>query len=99
MEKNEGTDLERYVVYADLVLCGLFILIGVRLWKRAVCAGLLACMAVSSVCQVRMAREHLVEGDWMEEFQDSDLKEAMRQIRKEDTDDGGSGTRAEKGGG
>ena len=84
--KDEGiTDLERYVVYADLVLCGLFILIGVRLWKRAVCAGLLACMAVSSVCQVRMAREYLVEADWMEEFQDSDLKEAMQQIRKEDT--------------
>ena len=84
--KDEGiTDLERYVVYADLVLCGLFILIGVRLWKRAVCAGLLACMAVSSVCQVRMAREHLVKADWMEEFQDSDLKEAMQQIRKEDT--------------
>ena len=35
--RDEGiTDLERYVVYADLVLCGLFILIGVRLWKRAV---------------------------------------------------------------
>ena len=84
--RDEGiTDLERYVVYADLLLCGLFILIGVRLWKRAVCAGLLACMAVSSVCQVRMAREHLVKADWMEEFQDSDLKEAMQQIRKEDT--------------
>ena len=84
--RDEGiTDLERYVVYADLVLCGLFILIGVRLWKRAVCAGLLACMAVSSVCQVRIEREHLVKADWMEEFQDSDLKEAMQQIRKEDT--------------
>ena len=84
--KDEGiTDVERYVVYADLLLCGLFILIGVRLWKRAVCAGLLACMAVSSVCQVRIEREHLVKADWMEEFQDSDLKEAMQQIRKEDT--------------
>ena len=55
-------------MYADLVLCGLFILIGVRLWKRAVCAGLLACMAVSSVCQVRMEREHLVEAGCMASF-------------------------------
>ena len=52
--KDEGiTDVERYVVYADLLLCGLFILIGVRLWKGRVCR-LLACMAVSSVCQVRI---------------------------------------------
>lgn len=82
---NHGiADTERAVIYVDLVMCGIFLLISVRLWKRAACLGILACLTLASVCQVYLEREHLVKADWMKEFQDAGLKKAMEQIRAED---------------
>ena len=83
--RQEGIEeIEKNVVYADLFLCGLLLLMGVRLWKRAVCLGMLACLSVACVCQVKEAKGNLVETEWMKEFQDNDLKKAMEQIQRKD---------------
>lgn len=78
-------DRVKMLLGADLLLCALLFLAGVKLWRRAVCAGLAAVMACFACVQISFARESQVEAAWMEEFQDQDLADAARQVRSEDS--------------
>lgn len=76
---------EIYVLLLDMILMGAVLLAGWKIWKRAVCTGILLTMCCSCFLQISLTKKELVTEAWMEEYESDDVTEAVKKVlEKED---------------
>ena len=72
---------EKYFIYLDFAICVAAIAISMFYWKKAVCAGMLAVMALLCVGQVTLLKEELVTKAEMDKTYNPDIEKAVRSVQ------------------
>lgn len=72
---------EKYFIYIDFAICVAAIAISMFYWKKAVCAGMLAVMALLCVGQVTLLKEELVTKAEMDKTYNPDFEKAVRSVQ------------------
>ena len=85
---------EIYVLLSDMILMGAALLAGWKIWKRAVCTGILLTMCCSCFLQISLTKKELVTEAWMEEYESDDVTEAVKKVLEKRT--GFTGQRQEE---
>ena len=76
---------EIYVLLLDMILIGAALAAGWKIWKKAVCAGILLSMCCNCVVQIYIMKDNLVTEEWMQEYEyENDyVTEAVEKVLEE----------------
>lgn len=76
---------EIYVLLLDMILIGAALAAGWKIWKKAVCAGILLSMCCNCVVQIYIMKDNLVTEEWMQEYEYEDdyVTEAVEKALEE----------------
>lgn len=78
---NSYAQQEKYFIYIDFAVCAATIAISMFYWKKAVCTGMLAVMALLCMGQVTLLKEELVTKAEMDRIDSPDIEKAVRSVQ------------------
>lgn len=79
-EGSKYAKYEDFVFFLDIFLMGVFLAAGWKVWKKAVCIGILLTTCCSCLLQISVAKDDLVSEAWMREFKDNSVTEAVEKV-------------------
>lgn len=83
-EGSKYAKYENLVLFLDMFLMGVFLAVGWKIWKKAVCIGILLTTCCSCLLQIYVAKNELVSEVWMQEFKEDNVTEAVEKVLEEE---------------